>query len=134
MLAGCRRSEDMGIGRNWTAAERDQLAEEWGRYSIPVIAERHNRTVNAILIKACKMNLGAHLDSSQYVTLNSFFKAIGISGGYTYSLGILKKAGLKIHMQKVNNNSFKMIDIDEFWIFLRMFAVSISPSSSPISF
>ena len=105
----------MGRARSWTKAEYEQLAEEWGRYSIPVIARHLNRTCNGIRIKAQRLGLGAFLDSSQYVTLNVLFNAIGIRDGYTYTLEIFKKAGLKIHMQQVESTSFQMIDIDEFW-------------------
>lgn len=107
----------MGAGANWTNKQIDILCEKWGTVSIPQIAEQLGRTTTAVKIKASRLHLGAALDNSRFVTLNVFLKAIGVTGG-GYTLNLLKKAGLKIHMQKVEKCSFKMIDIDEFWKFV----------------
>lgn len=105
----------MGKGRNWTNEEYIQLSEEWGMYSIPAIAKHLDRSVNAILIKAQHLKLGSHIGSSDMITLNSLIKELGLS--YSNDSRKFIDAGLKIHKQRVNNCSFKMVDIDEFWLF-----------------
>lgn len=110
----------MGQARNWTPAEYAQLAEEWGQYSIPTLAKRMNRSENAIKEKASRMGFGAHLAASDLISFNVLLKELGLSGGgsgYAYTYQKLKAAGLKIRTQRVQKNSFRMVDIEEFWKF-----------------
>ena len=107
----------MGLASNWTQAEKDQLAEEWGTYSTGTIAKHLNRSEEGIVIMARKLNLGAHLDNSTMVSLSALFNELGWNGSYTERYKRLKAAGLKIHMQRVRECSFRMVDIDEFWEF-----------------
>ena len=107
----------MGQARNWTQDEREQLAEEWGRYSIGTLAKRLNRSENAVIEKASRMGLGAHIRSSDLISLNSLFKALGTPHDYSYRRDKLEELGLKVHRHKVKNNSFRMVDIGEFWKF-----------------
>ena len=107
----------MGLGKNWTQEELTVLEEEWGNKSIPAIAKKLGRSVNAIRIKAFKLGLGSFLESSTLISLSVLLKTFGIVGSYTEYMKKLKKHGLKIHKKKVNNNSFRMVDIDEFWKF-----------------
>jgi biotin operon repressor len=110
----------MGQARNWTKGELDRLAEEWGQYSIPTLAKRLNRSEDAIKIRAQRMGLGAHIAASELISLNVLMQELGLSRGgsnYTWSFQKLKEAGLKIHTQRVQNNSFRMVDIEEFWEF-----------------
>ena len=105
-------------GKKWTKAEYDQLAEEWGMYSIPTIAQRLGRSPAAVKIKAQKLGLGASLESSDFISFNILLKTLGLSGGgYAYKLKLFTEAGLKIHLQRVQNNTFRMVDLDEFWEF-----------------
>lgn len=107
----------MGLGKNWTKEELDLLEEEWGKTSIPAIAKKLERSVEAIKLKAGRLGLGSFLESSEFVSLNVLLKTFGIVGGYTEHVKKLKRHGFKIHKKKVNNNSFRMVDIEEFWVF-----------------
>ncbi len=107
----------MGQARNWTQAERDQLSEEWGMYSIGTLAKRLNRSENGIICMAQRLNLSAHIRSSDLISLNQLFKALGTPHDYSYKHAKLEELGLKVRRHKVKNNSFRMIDIAEFWIF-----------------
>ena len=105
-------------GKKWTKAEYDQLAEEWGMYSIPTIAQRLGRTPHAIKIKASMLGLGAHIENSDMITFNVLYETLyGGGKSYSYQYERLVKAGLKIHMHRVENNAFRMVDLDEFWDF-----------------
>lgn len=106
----------MGAGRLWTQEELTQLEEEWGNFAIGTIAKRHNRSLNAIKIKAIRQKLGAHIDSDDRISVNQLFLAFG-NNSYGYLLGRMIKAGLKIHYHKVEKCRFKMINLSEFWKF-----------------
>lgn len=106
----------------WTKAEYAALSEWWGQYSIPTIAKRLNRSTNAIIVKAQRLGLGPHIASSDLITFNELIKTVGLSKGfggsnYSWSLQKLQAAGLKIHKHRVENNTFRMVDIEEFWEF-----------------
>lgn len=107
----------MSRGKTWTQMHLELLAEQWGMYSIPTIAKNLNRSEAAIMIKAHKLNLGAHLANSTMISLNTLLAELGWTGCYTERTKRLKAAGLKIHKQRVRECSFLMVDLDEFWEF-----------------
>lgn len=111
----------MGQARNWTKAEKDRLAEEWGTFSVGTIAEHLNRSEGGIVIMASRMGLGAHLAASDLISFNVLLQELGISKAsgcsYSWASQRFKAAGLKIHKHRVNKSSFCMVDIDEFWEF-----------------
>ncbi len=104
-------------GRNWTAEEVAYLQDSWGMVAIPGIAKKLNRSVNAIKIKAFKEGLGAHLDSSDRVSLNQLLVAFDKSGsrGSGYFIGQLERAGCPIKYHRVDKNRFRVIDMGAFW-------------------
>lgn len=103
------------VKKNWSEEEVNFLLSNWGSKSIPCIAEKLDRTVNSILNKKGKLELGAFLESGEYVTVNQFFKAIGRNGCWTYTLNQWKDKGFPVKTKKVKNNSFKVIYINDFW-------------------
>ena len=112
----------MGKARNWTQEEKNRLAEEWGQYSVPTLAKRLNRSCDAIVVMSQRLGLGAHISNSDMITFNELIKTLGIvkqgvSSCYSWCLKKYTGLGLKIHLHKVKNNSFRMVDIDEFWEF-----------------
>ena len=91
-------------------------------YSIPTIAKRMNRSEAAIRVRAQRLGLGAHIAASEFITFNVLIKELGLSGKgngscYSWALEKFQKCGLKIHTHRVQNNTFKMVDIEEFWEF-----------------
>lgn len=110
----------MGQARNWTREEYNLLAEWWGQYSIPTIAKRMNRSEDAIRIKASRMGLGAHVAASDLISFNVLIQELGISkngSSYSFTYKKLTAAGLPIHTHRVQSNSFRMVNIEEFWTF-----------------
>lgn len=107
----------MRSSKKWTREEEEQLAEEWGMYSADAIAKRLGRTRNAVVVRVARLGLGAHLENSAMISFNVLIKELGFLGGYEWQLQKLTEAGLKIHMQRVKDCSFRMVDIDEFWEF-----------------
>lgn len=84
---------------------------------MPTIAANLNRSVSAIRIKAQKKQLGAHLQCGDYISLNQLIKAVtGLSQGHTYHLtSWVKNRGLPVRKKKVNQCSFRVVYIEEFW-------------------
>lgn len=102
-------------GKKWTQKELDYLDNNWGRASIPSIAKKLNRSVNAVKIKAVRRGLGCHLHSGERITLFEFCEAIGKRNSYSQIKDRWARLGLPIHYQKSIKRRYAMIDIDEFW-------------------
>jgi hypothetical protein len=106
----------MGIGRNWTKQEYDYLEENWGKVSLPTLCKNLNRNENAIHIKVQKLGLGAFLECGEYITVNQFYKALGRNGGTGYMIkSWVENRGLPIKTKRVNECSFRIIYLEEFW-------------------
>ena len=107
----------MGIGKNWTKQEEEYLAENWGTLSVARIAKNLGRTENAIIVRKCRLGLGAFLDNGEYVTWNQFQIAYcGSSSSGTYRMtSWVKNRNFPIHTKRVNKNSFKIVYLEEWW-------------------
>lgn len=103
------------MSKRWSQEEVDFLINNYGYLSIPFIAKKLNRSVKAVNIKKARLHLGAFLDNGDYVTLNQLFKILKIAVGSYYKTSWVQKRKLPVHRKKVNNNTFRVIYIDEFW-------------------
>lgn len=102
--------------RKWTPEEEYCLQDKWGEVSIKGLASTLGRSENAIIVKAQRMGLGAHLHADHRVTANQLMKAIyggKQQGGWTMNRWI--ENGLPIKSHLVKNSRFKVVDIDDFW-------------------
>lgn len=108
----------MARGRNWTKDELDYLRDNWGSLSIRTIAKNLGRTVTAIRLKAYREGLGPFLESGEYLTLNQLYMVIrgcDNSHGGTYTKQQWIEKGLPIKKRKVDNNSFQVVYLSDFW-------------------
>lgn len=107
----------MGLNRNWTKQEEEYLIENWGTFSVATIAKNLGRTENAVVVRKCRLGLGAFLDNGDYITWNQLQIAIGKgkSGNGYKMISWVKNRDFPIHTKKVNNNSFKIVYLDEWW-------------------
>lgn len=104
------------MNRKWTKEDVEYLKEKWGTVSIPYIAQKLNRSVNAIKLKAGRLNLGPMLENGSYVTLNQV--AIALTGrpfSSYYKKSWIENRGMPVHSKKVIKNTFKIVYLDEFW-------------------
>ena len=101
--------------RTWSKEEIEELEEMWGYYSIPAIAKRLDRSINAIKNKAYKIGLGRHLDSGNYISLNILMNTLGRRNGCSDIIDCWIKKGLPLKHKKVINMRYKVLKIDEFW-------------------
>ena len=107
----------MAGGRLWTSEEEIYLMEKWGQASIPTIAKHLGRTVDAVKVRATRLNLGPVLMGGDYVTFNQL--ALAVTGGskcHSYQMkSWIKNRGFPVHTKKVVENSFLVVYLDEFW-------------------
>ena len=101
----------------WTAEETLYLEENWGMFSVPTIAKNLGRTPGAIINRARRLGLGPVLESGDYVTLSQLISAVtGSRGNYSYkTTSWVKNRDFPVHTRKVNQCSFKVVYLDEFW-------------------
>ncbi len=104
------------MSKKWTKEDVEYLKEKWGTVSIPYLAQKLNRSVNAIKLKAGRLNLGPMLENGSYVTLNQV--AIALTGrpfSSYYKKSWIENRGMPVHNKKVIKNTFKIVYLDEFW-------------------
>ena len=111
-----RKSPPLG-SRTWKPDEEKYLMEKWGQVSIPAIAKTLNRTTSAVKVRAQRLGLGAVLNAGEYVTLNQLLIAVtGSNAGYNYKMkSWVENRGLPVHTKKVDQCSFLVAYIEEFW-------------------
>lgn len=106
---------DIVGNKKWTFEECSYLEDKWGVLSIPTIAATLGRTVNAVKVKAQKMELGRHLHCGTEITLNELANALGKGKSYSWLLNRWTRNGLPIKYKKSINKRYRVIDIDDFW-------------------
>lgn len=102
----------------WTKDELNYLVDKYGYMSIKSIAKNLNRTQSAIRNKVARLKLGSFLENGDYITFNQLLITLGysISGGGYMKKSWINDRGLPVFNKKVENNSFRVIRIDDFWI------------------
>ena len=112
--------------RHWGKEEIEYLEEKWGYVSIPSIASGLNRTINSIKIKSGKLQLGRHLHGSDLISFNQLFIAITGHSGHGFDYEKLKKAGFPFIMKKSYKIRYRMVNINDFWEWLKKNPTQIS--------
>lgn len=103
--------------KTWSKEEEEYLRENWGTLSVKTIAKNLDRTENAVVVRKCRLGIGSFLECGEYVTWNQFLKAIGISGGSGYkNISWINNREFPIHYKKVYKNRFKIVYLEEWWI------------------
>ncbi len=103
--------------KTWSPEEEYYLKENWGKYSIPTLARNLGRTVNGVKVRAARLGLGAVLMGGDYITLNQLLIAVkgtNAGGGYVMKSWV-ENRGMPVHTKKVNDCSFRVVYLDEFW-------------------
>ena len=104
-------------GERWTEEQKEYLQQNYGGKSLVQIAKHIGKSVEAVRLKRQRMKMPAFLEAGEYVTYNELIKAVtGNRTGNTYTgISWIRRRGLPIHYQRVENNRFKVVYIDEFW-------------------
>ena len=101
----------------WTKEEEELLEDLYGRVSIPGIAKRLGRSVDAINVRKARLGLGAFLDNGDYITLAQLLRAVKgreSVDGYA-NISWIKNRGLPVHYKRVGRCSFKVVKLADFW-------------------
>ena len=116
----CRRPDlpkHKSTYKKWRPEDDEVLMECWGKFSIPTIAKKLGRSVNAIKVRASKLSLGSSLLAGDFVTLNQLVRALrnaNVSAGYHVE-SWCEKRGLPVHTHRVDTEAFRVVYLDEFW-------------------
>lgn len=105
----------MGQKKNWSEEEKDYLQDNWGVFSVKVISENLGRSMNAVEIMKTRLGLGAFLNNGEYITFNQLILALGITSGGYKNVSWIKNRNFPVKYKKVQNCSFKIVYINDFW-------------------
>jgi len=102
--------------RTWTQKETDYLELKWGMVSIGIIAQKLNRSVNAVKLKAARMGLGNFLEAGDYVTVNKFMLAFNKTNFYSYNLkSWVQNRGFPMKHKTIVNKQVRIVYLEDFW-------------------
>lgn len=103
--------------RPWTPEAEEYLIDKWGTVSIPSIAKKLGRTVNAVKGRANRLGLGSVLGAGDYVTFNQLMIVLtDNSKSYSYQMkSWVKNRGMPVHTKRVDKCTFRVVYLDEFW-------------------
>lgn len=107
----------MGQAKNWTIKEKSYLIDNWGTVSVPTLCKKLKRSENAIMVMKNRLDLGPFLECGDYISWNQLQIALGLGlsgSGYKITSWI-RNRNFPLHIKRVNNNSFKIVYIEEFW-------------------
>lgn len=103
-------------GKRWTKEDEAYLEDRWGNTSIKAIANRLERSENAVIVRAQRIGLGAFLEAGDYVTWNQLSIALGYGAADTYKMkSWVRNRGFPIRTKRVKNNTFRIVYLEEFW-------------------
>lgn len=103
---------------NWTPADEEALREGWGQLKggIPALARRLGRSVNALKVRAQRLDLGPWLDAGEWVSVNQLIGIVtGVSSGYSYTLYRWRRMGLPVSERRTVDSKWRMVRIEAFW-------------------
>lgn len=101
-------------GRYWTTEEEDFLKEKVGTLSIPILAKRLGRSVNAIEVRMRKLGIENTKFLSGKLTANELANALQVDSHAIYLW--IRNHGLKaVYKATRYTAKFYLIDVNEFW-------------------
>jgi len=119
--------------KKWNATEIEYLQDNWGYINIKTIAKRLKRTVNAIKLKAQKLNMNEFFENnSEFILLNRFCKIIYVRNCDGYDLMRFNKIGLPYTTFKKINRIYRIIYLENFleWFKENLHKIDISNSEN----
>ena len=84
----------MGLARNWTPEEYQYLEENWGKYTIPQLAKKLNRSNQAVRIKIVRRGLGRAVNNANCLNARQTSDLMGVDI-HTVTDYWIAKCGLK---------------------------------------
>ncbi len=110
------RKKPARSGACWTQEEINYLYDHWGSLPVKKLAGRLKRSVNAVIVKKNRLGLNAFLDSGDYITFSQLIFTLGFNTCTSYrNLSWIRNRGFPVYTKRVNNNTFRVVNIDDFW-------------------
>ena len=103
--------------RRWTPSEISYMKNHWGEMSIPAIAKKLKRSINAIKIKARKVGLKDQRLYMQEISLNQLQNIIFKKGGGQMNYKI-ESYDVPFTYKRIVNKKIKVVHMDRFWDWL----------------
>lgn len=101
--------------KKWSGADVEYLQESWGKASIPEIAKKLNRSINAIKLKAGRLGMGRHLHSGDLITFVQLCEALGKKNSYSWLRDKWARYGFPFRRKKSIKEKYLMVSIEDFW-------------------
>lgn len=98
----------MASGCIWSEKDIEYLCDNWGDKPVPQIAKKLGRTVNAIVLKAKRMNLGNQMDSGSMINARRASYLLGIDV-HTITDYWIPQYGLKAKKKNIRYDKFQTI-------------------------
>ena len=90
----------MGTGRNWTAEELSYVREVWGEKTIPEIAAKLGRSINAVKVKTVRLGLTGQKWSGEMMSARKVSELLGVDVHAVIDYWI-PKCGLKAKAKRL---------------------------------
>ncbi len=104
------------MSRRWTKEELEFLDENWGIRSLPYLANKLERSQEAVSLKAYRLGYIRMLDSGDYITFRKLLSALGYDSSNTYAQeSWISNRGCPVRYKKVKASRFRIIYISDFW-------------------
>lgn len=104
------------MGRRWTKEEIEFLDENWGTRSVAYLAEKLERSQEAVSLKAYRLGYNCMLESGDYVTFCQLLNVLGYDASNTYAQkSWILNRGCPVKYKKVKTFRFRIIYISDFW-------------------
>lgn len=102
--------------RCWTKEELKFLDENWGTRSVAYLAEKLERSQEAVSQKAYRLGYSRMLDSGDYITFCQLLSVLGYDASNTYAQeSWISNRGCPVRYKKVRTSCFRIIYIHDFW-------------------
>lgn len=100
----------MGKGRKWTSAELEYLQNNWGEKTIPQLAEKLNRSINAIKVKSTRLGLIGQRWYGEMMSANKVAELMRVDL-HTVTDYWIAKCGLKASRRQIGASQKKYLII-----------------------
>ena len=106
----------MNKGKIWSNNDIELLIRLWDtNYSLETIANKLNRSVYAIKVKACRLKLGPRIKYPEYISLYELLSILGMEKSYTHQKNKFIKFNAPLKRKNIKDRKVLCLKINDFW-------------------
>ena len=106
----------MNKGKIWSNNDIELLIRLWDtNYSLETIANKLNRSVYAIKVKACRLKLGPRIKYPEYISLYELLSILGMEKSYTHQKNKFIKFNAPLKKKNIKDRKVLCLKINDFW-------------------